>query len=237
MSKNYALKAQKRDRAGKGIARALRRENKTPAVIYGDGKEPVTIAIETKDANLEYNKGQMFTTVCDIDVDGEKTMVLARDVQLHPVSDNVLHVDFLRVNAKTTIVVDVPVQFINEDQSPGLQEKGILSVVRYSLQIRCKALNIPDSIVVDLAGKEQGETITINDATLPEGAVSDSDNENLAIGSVVAPKTMEQLEAEEAAEAAADEAAAAGVVEGAEGEGDASAEGGDDAAAEEEKSE
>ena len=89
MVQNYAMKATKRERAGKGVARALRRDKQTPAVIYGANKSPVTISIPTKEANLEFNKGQMFTTLCDIDVDGDKSLVLARDVQLHPVSDQV----------------------------------------------------------------------------------------------------------------------------------------------------
>ena len=100
MSKNYALSASKRDRAGKGVARALRREGKVPAVIYGDNKDPVTIKLSGRDANVEYIRGQMFTTLCDLDVAGDKHLVLARDVQLHPVTDVVQHIDFLRVTAK-----------------------------------------------------------------------------------------------------------------------------------------
>ena len=91
--KTYALSATKRERAGKGVARALRRENQTPAVIYGDKKDPVTISIPTKEANLEYNKAHMFTSICEMDVDGSKMEVLARDVQLHPVSDlSLIHI-------------------------------------------------------------------------------------------------------------------------------------------------
>ena len=93
MSTNYALKAETRDRAGKGVARALRRENKAPAVIYGDNKEPVKISLSAKEINIEYNKGHMFTSLCDLEIDGKKQLVLARDVQLHPVTD-VVAVDF-----------------------------------------------------------------------------------------------------------------------------------------------
>src|SRR5262245_20494073 len=119
-SRNYAVKAQTRDRAGKGVARELRRQNKVPAVIYGDNKEPVKISLDAKEINMEYNKGHMLTSLCDLDVDGGKHQVLARDVQLHPVTDRVEHVDFLRVNAKTKIAVMVPVHFINEQDCPGL---------------------------------------------------------------------------------------------------------------------
>ena len=105
MSKNYALQAEARDGAGKGVARALRRANKTPAVIYGDGKDPLNIALDENTINVEYNKGQMFVTLCDLEVGKDKHLVLARDVQLHPVSDNVLHVDFLRVTPKTKLLL------------------------------------------------------------------------------------------------------------------------------------
>jgi large subunit ribosomal protein L25 len=170
MSKfNYALKAAKRDQAGKGVARSLRRENKAPAVIYGDNKEPVKISLEGNAINLEYRKGHMFTSLCDLEVDGTKQLVLARDVQLHPVSDMVEHVDFLRVTPKTTIVVDVPVHFINHDDCPGLKEKGVLNIVLHELELVCQAMNIPDSVDVDLKGKGLGAAVRLSDAKLPEG--------------------------------------------------------------------
>ncbi len=207
MSRNYALKADKRDRAGKGIARALRRENKTPAVIYGDHKDPITIAIDTKEANLEYRRGHMFTSLCDMQIGGEKHLVLARDVQLHPVTDNVLHIDFLRVTPKTKIVIKIPVHFINHEESPGLRDKGILNVSHYELEMMCVATDIPDHIDVDLTGKEMGDSITIADAKLPKGAEMVGHDDN--IGSIMAPKTAAQEEAEDAAAAAASEASLA----------------------------
>src|SRR5690606_36408414 len=129
MTKHYALSAEKRDRAGKGVARALRRENKIPAVIYGDSKDAENIALPVKAVTMEYHKGHMFTNLCDLEVEGKKTLVLVRDIQIHPVSDNVLHVDFLRVTPKTTITVSVPVHFTNEEEWPGLKAKGTLNVV------------------------------------------------------------------------------------------------------------
>ena len=219
MSKNYALKADKRERAGKGIARALRRDGKTPAVIYGDKKEPVKIALGSNAINVEYNKGQMFVTLCDLDVDGDKHLVLARDVQVHPVTDVVEHVDFLRVTPKTKIAVDVPVQFINEDKSPGMQEKGILNVVRYTVELVCGATAIPEQIDVSLEGKEHGDSINISDAMLPEGTKPVIDDRDFTIATLLAPRKVEEVE--EAVEGE----------EGAEGEAadgaDASAEGGD----------
>jgi large subunit ribosomal protein L25 len=223
MSKSYTMTAQKRDRAGKGIARALRRDGFVPAVIYGDKKEPVTIAVPSNDINTEYNKGQMFITLCDMDVEGKKHLVLARDIQLHPVTDRVLHADFLRVTDKTTIAVNVPVNFINEDQSPGLNAAGVLNIVRYNVELVCKATNIPDTIDVDMAGKEQGDTITISDAALPEGTKPVIDDRDFAIATLLAPKKLLTPE-EEAAEQEAET-------------GEAEAEGGEqDGASQEEES-
>ena len=205
MSKQYVLEAQARERAGKGVARSLRREGRTPAVIYGDGQEPVKISLDTNTINVEYNKGQMYTTLCDLAVGGEKHLVLARDVQLHPVTDVVEHVDFLRVTDKTQIAVDVPVQFINEDKCPSLDKKGILNVVRHTVELQCIAKNIPDLIEVDVAGKEHGDAVKISDALLPKGAKPVIDDRDFTIATLVPPKTAAQLEAEESADEGAPE--------------------------------
>ncbi|MBI1301786.1 MAG: 50S ribosomal protein L25/general stress protein Ctc [Alphaproteobacteria bacterium] len=196
MSKNYALKAEKRERAGKGVARSLRREGKSPAVIYGDKKEPVKISISANELNVQYNRGHMFTSLCDLNVDGDKHLVLARDIQLHPVTDIVEHVDFLRVNAKTQIVVDVPVHFINEDKCPSLDDKGTLNIVRHTVELRCSAMDIPEFIEANLEGKEHGDAVKISDATLPEGVKPVIEGRDFTLATLIAPKTAEQLEAE-----------------------------------------
>lgn len=228
MSKNYAMIAAKREGTGKGTARALRRDNKIPAVIYGDNKEPITISLGSNDANVEYSRGLMFTTLCDLDVGGEKHLVLARDVQLHPVTDNVLHIDFLRVTSKTKIAVDVPVHFINEDKSPGLQEKGILNIVRYTIELRCSATSIPELIEVDLEGKEQGDSVNVSDAGLPDGVKPVIDDRDFTIATVMAPRKIEEPVVEEAE---GEEGAEGAEGEGGEG-GDTPAEGGEEKAEE-----
>ncbi len=232
MAKTYALSATKRDRAGKGAARALRRENQTPAVIYGDKKEPVTVTIPTKEANLEFNKAHMFTSICEMDVEGKTMKVLARDVQLHPVSDNVMHVDFLRVTDKTMITVAVPVHFQNQEECAGIKEKGILNVVRYEVDIDCKATAIPDEIQVDLTKFEIGDSIKISDAVMPEGAKPTISDRDFTLAAVVAPREIieeepvaaEGEEGEEGAEGADGEKA-----EGGEGEKGSDKDGGGDA--------
>ena len=217
MVQNYAMKATKRERAGKGVARALRREDQTPAVIYGANKSPVTISIPSKEANLEYNKGQMFTTLCDIDVDGEKSLVLARDVQLHPVSDQVLHVDFLRVSDKTKITVAVPVNFTNQEQSPGIKEKGILNVIRYDVDLVCRATNIPEAIDVDLSEFNIGDSVKISNAAMPDGATPAITDRDFTLATIAAPKAIIEDE-EETAEGEEGEEGAEASAEGAEGE-------------------
>jgi large subunit ribosomal protein L25 len=215
------LKAEERERAGKGIARQLRRDGKTPAVIYGDKKEPIKIALDQNTINVEYNRGQMFTTLCDLEVGNDKHLVLARDVQTHPVTDVVEHVDFLRVTAKTKIAVDVPVQFINEDKSPGMDQKGILNVVRYTIELVCTATNIPENVEVDLEGKEHGDSINVSDANLPEGAKPVIDDRDFTIATLLAPKKVEEVEetaeGEEGEEGGEGEAAEGGEGEAAEG--------------------
>lgn len=199
MSKHYVLKATKREKAGKGAARTLRRENKVPAVIYGDKKEPVLITLESKDANIEYNKAHMFTNLCDLDIDGEKVMVLARDVQLHPVKDTVEHIDFLRVSNNTKIAVYVPVHFVDQDKCPSLDQKGTLNVTRHEVELVCFAKDIPEALEVSVAGKEHGDAVKISNANLPKGVEPAIKGRDFTIATLVPPKTAAQEEAENAA--------------------------------------
>lgn len=234
MAKSFALKAEPRERAGKGAARALRREKKIPAVIYGDKKEPVKITLDERELTLEYVKGHMFTSLCDMNVGNEKHSVLARDIQLHPVKDTVEHIDFLRVTPNTKLAVNIPVEFINQEECYGLtEEKGVLNVVRYDVEMVCKAVNIPDSIQVDIKDFKLGDAIKISDAALPEGAKPVIDDRDFTLATIVAPRAaVEETEEEEGAEgeAAEDEEG----TEGAEGEegGEEKAEG-EEAAGEE----
>lgn len=219
MTKHYALSAETRDRAGKGVARALRRENKIPAVIYGDAKDAETIALPIKEVTMEYHKGHMFTNLCDLTVGGKKQLVLARDVQLDPVKDRVLHVDFMRVTPKTTIVVHVPVHFQNEDKAPGIKAGGTLTVVRHDLELVCKATDIPAEVVIDLSKAEIGDAIKISEITLPTGTKSGYQRD-VTIATIAAPRLLleeeDALNAEKAAveaEKAAEEAAKAAAAE------------------------
>ena len=205
-AKHIALAAEIREGTGKGTARALRREEKIPAVIYGDKKDPVTITLDDKEITLEYHKGHLYTTLIDITVNGKKELVLTRDVQTHVVTDDIQHVDFLRVSAKTKIAVDIPVHFINEDKSPALEDRGIINTVRHTVELYCKATEIPEYIEVDLEGKEYGDAVKLSDAKLPEGATPVIADRDFTIATIVEPReepTEEELS--EGDDVAADE--------------------------------
>jgi len=211
MSKNIQMIAQTRDGTGKGVARALRREKKIPAVIYGNNQSPVTITLDEKEITLEYHKGHIFTTLMDIDVNGKKELVLARDVQTHVVKDNVMHVDLLRVSAKTKIAVMIPVTFINEDKSPGLNDRGIINTVRHEVELYCQATNIPETLEVNVEGKGYGDSVNMSDAALPSGATPVISDRDFTIATIVEPRAeptedelSESSEAPEASEVPAD---------------------------------
>lgn len=194
MAEAVELKAQARDRVGKGAARALRREGLIPAVIYGSKQPPEAIAISYKEAHKRIYAGGFLSHVITLDVDGTKHQVIPRDYQLDPVKDFPLHVDFLRVAAGARINVQVPVAFINEDKSPGLKRGGVLNIVHHALDLTVAADRIPEQIIVDLEGKDVGDTIHISDITLPPGVVDHSHEADVTIATIVAPSGMRSEE-------------------------------------------
>lgn len=202
MSNISTLSARARDRAGKGSARAARREGLVPAVIYGDKKDPLSITVTLRDLEKLLKPG-FFSHLVDIDVGGEKHRVLPRDLQQHPVSDRALHVDFLRVSATTEITVEVPVEFINDESCPGLRRGGVLNVVRHDVEVYCLPDNIPEKITVDLAGLQIGDSVHISAVKLPEGVRPTIEDRDFTIATIAAPTTV----SEEAAEGAEAEAA------------------------------
>lgn len=224
-TKTYALKAESRERAGKGVARAIRREDKVPGVIYGDSKEVVTITLPAKEINLEYGKGHMFTSLCDLDLGGKKHMVLARDVQIHPVTDRVEHVDFLRVNPKTKIAIEIPVHFINQDKCPGIKEGGLVNIVKHTVEMLCSVTDIPDFIEADLTPFSIGDVVKIGNAVLPAGTKPVAQGD-FTIATIVEPRREEVAAPAAAAEGAAAAAApgaaapAAGAAKAADAKGD-----------------
>ncbi len=192
-SKRYALAAQKRERAGKGIARQLRRDNRVPAVIYGDNKAPAIISLPEKEMRLEYMKGHIFTNLAEIDLEGEKILALVRDVQLHPVSDKIESVDFLRVGPKTKTTVHVPVHFVKYETSPAGKSGGVLNVAYHELELRCAVTDIPEAVEVDLSKAEIGDSVHLSQITLPKGAEIKT-KEDITIASIIEPKEFVEVE-------------------------------------------
>ena len=190
------LKAQARGGVGKGAARALRRQGLIPAVIYGDKKPPLAIAISTNEANKRIYAGGFLSHILTLDVDGEKHRVIPRDYQLDVVKDFPLHVDFLRIGKGSKINVQVHVEFINEEASPGLKRGGVLNIVHHTLDLTVDAENIPEKVTVDLTGKDIGDTVHISSIQLPAGSVDHSHEDDLTIATIVAPSALRSEEAE-----------------------------------------
>ncbi|API58319.1 50S ribosomal protein L25/general stress protein Ctc [Tardibacter chloracetimidivorans] len=199
MSDALTLTAETRDRAGKGASRALRREGRVPAVIYGNNEEPQGIHVEEKVLMRALNTGHFMNTVVMIDVGGSSVRTLPKDVQFHPVSDRPLHVDFLRISEHATIHVNIPVRFVDEETSPGIKRGGVLNIVRHDLDLVVDAANIPEEVVISLAGLDVGASIHISNVTLPQGAESGITDRDFTIATIVAPSALKSSEGEEAA--------------------------------------
>ena len=183
----YELKAELRERVGKGSSRELRRNGRIPAVIYGDKQEPLSISLPNKEVTLKIHAGGFMTTVATIDVDGKKISVLPKDYQLDPVRDFTMHVDFLRVGANTEVNVEVPVHFINEAKSPGIKVGGVLNIVRHEVELHCPADAIPEFLTVDLTGAKIGDSLHISHVTLPAGARPVIGDRDFTIATIVSP--------------------------------------------------
>jgi len=198
----YELKAEAREQVGKGSARAVRRNGKVPAVIYGDKQPPLAIALPYKDLYYKIHGGGFLTTVATIDVEGKKILVLPKDYQLDPVKDTPVHVDFLRIGKDTEVNVEVPVHFVNEDKSPGIKRGGVLNIVRHQVEFHCPANAIPEFITVDLTGADIGDSIHISAVKLPEGVRPVIQDRDFTVATIAGSAAM-RPEGEAAGEAAA----------------------------------
>ena len=199
------IEATARPRAGKGAARAVRREGKVPAVIYGDKKPPETIALDGNELKKLYQSGIFLSTIYEIAVDGAKQRVLPRDLQLDPVKDHIIHVDFLRVGRGSSVTVEVPVEFVNEEASPGLKRGGALSIVRHAVELQCPADAIPERLAVDLTDIDIGDSIHISAITLPANVVPTITDRDFTIATITgkgAGAAAESVEADAGEEAA-----------------------------------
>jgi large subunit ribosomal protein L25 len=205
MSEQLLLPAEARERAGKGASRALRREGRVPAVIYGEKKEPVSVHVEEKLLVKMMSNGHFMNSVVMVEVGGKANRTLPKDVQFHPVTSRPIHVDFVRIGEHAQVTVNIPVRFVDEEQAPGLKRGGVLNVVRHELELVCDAATIPGEIVISLAGLDIGDAVHISNVNLPEGAKPTIDDRDFTVATLVAPSAMKAEAEEEEAAAAADE--------------------------------
>ncbi|MGQ4273319.1 50S ribosomal protein L25/general stress protein Ctc [Terrihabitans sp. B22-R8] len=204
MTATKVLKAEARDRVGKGAARAVRREHKVPAVIYGAKQTPVSISLNGNELFILLNTGGFLTTIFEIDINGSIERAIPRDYQLDPVKGHLIHIDFLRVSKDSVVTVEVPVHTINEDASPGLKNNnGVLTLAQHTISLSVPAEQIPEAIEIDLAGLEIGDSVHISQVKLPNGA-KPTHHEDFAVLSVTAPKVVEEEPDAEAAPAEAE---------------------------------
>ena len=198
MSEQLTLSAETRERAGKGASRYLRREGRVPAVVYGSNEEPLSIHLEEKALMKALSSGHFMNSVVMIDAGKAPVRTLPKDVQFHPVTDRPLHVDFLRISEHAKVHVDVPIHFVDEDKSKGIKRGGVLNQVRHDLELICDAAEIPEEILISLAGMDIGDSLHISAVTLPKGAESAITDRDFTIATIV-PSSGVQMEASDAA--------------------------------------
>jgi large subunit ribosomal protein L25 len=187
MSDNITISAEQRERVGKGSARAVRRAGRVPAVIYGGKKESIGITLESREITKIIHQPGIFGRLLDINVSGGQHTVLTRDIQFHPVTDNVLHMDFLRVSGSAKVAVVVAVDFINEDECPGIKVGGMLNVVRYEVELLCPATTIPEKITVDIGGLKIGDSVHISSIELPHDVTPTITDRDFTIATIASP--------------------------------------------------
>jgi len=202
MSDISTLPVQGRDRAGKGAARAVRREGLVPGVIYGDKKEPVLIKMDARPLWAALNKGGFYARQYNLDMDGEAFRVMAQAVQFHPVTDAIMHVDFLRVSATSRVTAEVPVHFLNEGRCPGIKKGGVLNIVRHDIELVGTPDAMPSHLDVDLSGFDVGESIHVSAVAMPDGVHPTITDRDFTIATVTAPSSMKSQSADGEEEAA-----------------------------------
>jgi large subunit ribosomal protein L25 len=209
MAEAIELKAWARQSTGKGGARQVRRDGRIPGIVYGDKQDPQNIALDSKAVSKQIQTGHFQSTIFTLDVEGSKIRVIPRDVQLDPVRDFPIHVDFMRLGKDALVTVDVPVHFLNEGASPGLKRGGVLNVVRHDIPVRCPADRIPDHFDVDLTGIEIGDSIHISSIALPEGVTPTITDRDFTVATIAGRAAEEEAAVTaEGAEAGAEAAAA-----------------------------
>ena len=231
MAEVSEIKAATRAQFGKGAARAIRRKGRVPGIIYGDKTEPQAITVDDKELWSYVRTGQFLNTIYMLDVDGKPSRVIPRDIQIHPVRDVPIHVDFLRLGEGATVTVEVPVQFLNEEESPGLARGGVLNIVRHNIELRCLAEAIPERLDADLTGLDIGDSLHVSSISFPDGVELTIADRDFTVATIVGrmAEIVEEVEEEEDLEGEELEGEEGEGVEG-EDEGEGEGEAGDEKA-------
>ncbi|PIZ31629.1 MAG: 50S ribosomal protein L25 [Alphaproteobacteria bacterium CG_4_10_14_0_8_um_filter_53_9] len=208
-----AIEAKTKAVSGKGPTRELRRQGYVPAVIYGPESDSQAIAISAKDLGRALRAGHFYTTTQELSLDGKATKVLAKEIQRHPVTEEPLHVDFIKYNAKQIMHVNVMVRLVGEEVCPGIKLGGVLQLIETNIEVVCRADSIPEELVVDISELEIGDSVHLSSIKLPEGVKPAVTDRDLTIASIISTRTsnMATLDAEADAEAAGAVTAAAEV--------------------------
>ena len=184
-----------------GSTYSLLNKGMVPGIVYGKGTEPTKIAFEDKILLKLMHTGAFYSTILDLDVEGKNEKVLPKQLQYHPVTDKLIHFDFLRVQNDTKVTVEVPVEFLNQDTCPGLKKGGVLNLVRREVELSCNANNIPDKLQFDLISSEIGDSIKISNIDLPEGVNPTITDRDFVVATVVPPTVEVETKPAETAEA------------------------------------
>ncbi len=197
MSSINTLNASLREKVGSNSAKKVRIANKIPAIVYGDGKNPEPISLDIKELRIEINKASFLNRIFDLSINNSKTRVIVQGISQDPVTDQLEHVDFLRVNDKTKVTIEVPVKFLNESLSPGIKRGGVLNVVRYTVEVMCPVNKIPESFEFNLEGLEIGDSIHISHTNMDEGVIPTIKDRDFTVASILAPSALVSAETSE----------------------------------------
>ena len=230
-----SLDANIRNTKTKGELSTLRNNGSVPAVIYGGEAQNETVSISKKLLKSLIDKENFLSNIVTLNVDGKPQNVLPREIKYHIISDEPIHVDFLRVVPGVKIRIEVPVQFINHEKSPGLKRGGVLNIVRRKVELRCPSEKIPESLVIDLDGVEIGESFKISSINLETDVVPTIRGRDFVIATLAAPTVMKEPEKPAEAEAAEGEAGVEAAAEGDKPEAEGEKKEGEDKKAAEEK--
>ena len=191
------LNAFTRDKIGSNGSKKIRKDDKIPAIIYGDGKKPQPVSLEVKELRETINKSAFLNKIYDLSIDKSKTRVIVQEISQNPVTDRLEHIDFLRVNDDTKVTIEVPVKFINEALSPGLKRGGVLNVVRYTVEVICPVKNIPESFEFNLEGLEIGDSIHISHTEINQEVKPTITDRDFTVASILAPSALVSAESSE----------------------------------------